>query len=146
MKKSAIEQLSILINDRSDNLGVTGRKLFREKKKGKDVFSICVEEVLTLHKEAEKKGINYMHPHELNYIQELLRFLTLSFLFYFDEPVVTELLKPYLNIEDSEEFEQTKIWNLIDALKLCLSSKQVEIRKNALRCLHIILLTDQVKT
>jgi hypothetical protein len=57
-----------------------------------------------------------MHPDQLNYIQEILRFLILSFLFYFDEPVVAELLKPYHEIEDKQEFEITPLCQLIDAL------------------------------
>jgi len=146
LKKSAIEQLSILINDRSDNLGVTGRRLFREDKKGEDVFSVAIQELLALNEIAMKRGINNLHPNELNYIQELLRFLSLSFLFYFDEPVVIDLIKSYLEIDDSENFENSLLSSLIDSLRLCLSSKLVNIRKNSLRCIQIILLSDQVKT
>lgn len=145
LKKSAIQQLSMLINDRSDNLGVSGRKLFREKKKGRDVFSLSVQELLTIYHQAEERGINRLHPNELNYMQELLRFLVLSFLFYFDEPVISELMKPYFEIDDTENFENSTLGHLIDALKQCLGSKQTEIRKHAFRCLQIILLQDQVK-
>lgn len=144
-KKTAIENLSILINDRSDQLGSSGRRLFREKKKGRDVFSLCIQDLLKIHAEACNYGMNELHPNELNYAQELLRFLALSFLFYFDEPVVNELLRPYQDIEDDQGFEHSTLGTLIDALRLCLSCKQIEIRKNALRCLQIILFNDQVK-
>lgn len=96
-----------MINDRSDSLGVSGRKLFREKKTGVDVFSISIQEVIKLHQQTAHRGIDSLHPNESNYLQELLRFLVLSFLFYFDEPVVSELLKPYHAPEDTEEFEKT---------------------------------------
>ena len=145
LKKSAIEQLSILINDRTDSLGVSGRKLFREKKKGYDVFSLCIQQILVLHSDAQDKGINKLYASEQSYLQELLRFLTLSLLFYFDEPVVSELIKPLLDIEDDEEFDSCTLSNLIDALRLCLSSKQLDIRKHAFRCLQIILLNDHIK-
>lgn len=145
LKKSAIEQLSLLINDRTDSLGISGRRLFREKKKGYDVFSICIQQILLLHSDAQSKGINRLSVIEQNYLQELLRFLALSLIFYFDEPVVSELIKPYLQIEDSEEFETCTLSTLIDSLRLSLSSKQLEIRKNALRWLQIILLHDHVK-
>ena len=145
LKKSAIEQLSILINDRTDSLGISGRRLFREKRKGYDVFSICIQQIFTLYSDAQSKGVNKLQVIEQNYLQELLRFLTLSLIFYFDEPVVSELIKPYFEIEDSEEFESTTLSSLIDSLRLFLSSKQLEIRKNALRCLQVILLHDHVK-
>jgi len=103
MKKSAIEQLSILINDKSDKNSISGRNLFREKKKGRDVFSLVINQLLEFHSQSGAKGINSLHPNEINYIQELLRFLSLSFLFYFDESVVLEFLKPYLEIEDIED-------------------------------------------
>ena len=144
-KKSAIEQLSILINDRSDSLGVSGRKLFREKKTGVDVFSISIQEVIKLHQQTAHRGIDSLHPNESNYLQELLRFLVLSFLFYFDEPVVSELLKPYHAPEDTEEFEKTLLWTLLDILREWLSSKQIVVRKHALRCLQVILVNDHVK-
>lgn len=144
-KKSAIEQLSILINDRSDNLGINGRKLFREKKKGADVFCLCIDDLLNMIHNLGGSDINDLHPHDLNYIQELLRFLTLSLLFYFDEPVVLQFLKPYCEVSDSETFESSQLFTFINTLKICLGCKQVEIRKHALRCLQIILLTDHVK-
>jgi hypothetical protein len=145
LKKSAIEQLSILINDRSDNLGESGRKLFREKQNGKDIFSICVLELLMMHKLADKNGINKLHPVELAYVQKLLRFLALSFLFYFDEAVVIDLLEPYVQFQDSQDFENSNIYFLIESLKLFLSSKSSDIRKHTLRCLQLILLNNHIK-
>jgi len=133
LKKSALEQLSILINDRSDNLGATGRKLFREDQKEADIFSLVVKEIINIQELTSKRGINNLHPNELNFIQELCRFLALSFLFYFDEPVVAEIIKSYHEVEDSEDFEESILCNLIESLKICLSSKIIEIRKHALR-------------
>jgi hypothetical protein len=148
IKKSALEQLSLLINDRSDNSTVSGRRLFREKAKNKDVFSIALKEILSLHKQSEEKGVNSLHPNEINYIQELCRFISLSLLFYFDEAVVIEFLTPYIELEDVEENEDTEeiLFSIITALTSFLGCKKVQVCKNSLRCLQIILLKDHVKT
>ena len=144
VKKSTIEQFSILINDRSGHSEINGTILFREKKVGKDVFSIAVNELLEMIKQTQGRNINILHPNELNYIQELIRFVTLSFLFYPNEVVVADLLLPIMEIQDTEDFEASRLFSVLEALKVCLGCKKVDMVKNALRCLQVILLKDQM--
>ena len=144
MKKSTIEQFSILINDRSSHSEINGTMLFRQKKLERDVFSIAVNELLELHQQTLERNINILHPNELNYIQELIRFITLSFLFYPNEVVVADLLLSLMEIQDTEDFEASRIFSVIEALKACLGCKKVDIAKNSLRCLQVILLKDQM--
>ena len=133
-----------MINDRSGHSEINGTILFREKKVGKDVFSIAVNELLEMIKQTQGRNINILHPNELNYIQELIRFVTLSFLFYPNEVVVADLLLPIMEIQDTEDFEASRLFSVLEALKACLGCKKVDMVKNALRCLQVILLKDQM--
>ena len=88
IKRTSLEQLTMVLFDLQHK---RGRFLFSQSEAAQDVFSFVLEEVLTAYHSAKnvlKGRVNNLNKDQVLFVNECLRFLIYSFIFFNDEEVI----------------------------------------------------------
>ena len=137
IKKSSLEQLTMVLFDLQNK---RGRFLFSQSEAAQDVFSYVLDEVLMAFQSSKSSNANKVSnlaKERVLFLNECLRFLTYSYLFFNDEEIISGFFNKVKSMTSarSKQGGENQFEQLLTALVYFLGSQT--LRENCMLLLYI---------
>ena len=141
LRKSSLEQLTMLLFDTQKK----GKSLFLNQGVA-DVFTFLVQEILTAYKTSKTylgELVNELPNDQLQYIDQCLKFVALSQIFYSEEPPVKDLFDKIRSFTSQKvDYQQCECFDSL--LHACVYFSGSQLRKNAARVLYLLIFSPVI--